>query len=108
MVPDIRVVGRVLVGDALDLLWGEGDVNRVRRSVIIHFVCRLDDNTVMAAFLCPAFQVAVPNIRLTDCAAPAIVLDDVNRGSFTKIKVAEPKAGKKQQIFAHNSKQIKK
>ena len=39
---------------------------------------------------------------------PAFVLDDVSRGSFTKIKVAEPKAGKKQQIFAHNSKQIKK
>lgn len=51
------------------------------------------------------------NMRLTARKAdyrPAIVLDDVNRGSFTKIKVAEPKAGKKQQIFAHNSKQIKK
>ena len=51
------------------------------------------------------------NVRLTARKAdyrPAIVLDDVSRGSFTKIKVAEPKAGKKQQIFAHNSKQIKK
>ena len=39
---------------------------------------------------------------------PAIVLDDVHNGTFTKIKVVEPSAGKKEKIHAYKSTKIKK
>ena len=39
---------------------------------------------------------------------PAIVLDDVHNGAFTKIKVVEPSAGKKEKIHAYKSTKIKK
>ncbi len=51
------------------------------------------------------------NVKLTARKAdyrPAIVLDDVTQGSFTKMKITEPKAGRKQQIFAYKSTKIKK
>ena len=39
---------------------------------------------------------------------PAIVLDDVHNGAFTKIKVVEPSAGKKEKIHVYKSTKIKK
>ena len=75
--PDVRIVCRVFVGDALDLFRGEGDVYRVRRSVVVHLdVSGLYDDTVMPAFLRPALQVSVPDVCLSDCTAPAFVLND--------------------------------
>ena len=73
---DIRIVCRCFVGNVFDLLRREGDVHRVRRSVIVHFICRLDDNTVISAFLRPALQVAVPNVSLTNCAPPSLILNN--------------------------------
>ncbi len=58
-----------------------------------------------------ADDVAFRNVRLTAKKSdyrPAIVLDDVTCGSFTKMKISEPKAGKKQQIFAYKSTKIRK
>ena len=51
------------------------------------------------------------NVKLTALKKdyrPAIVLDDVNNGTFTKIKVTEPSAGKKAKIHAYKSTNIKK
>ena len=73
---NVRIVCRRFVGNVFDLLRREGDVHRVRRSVIVHFICRLDDNTVISAFLRPAFQVAVPNVSLTNCAPPSLILNN--------------------------------
>lgn len=39
---------------------------------------------------------------------PAIVLDDVHRGTFGKVEVSEPGAGKKEQIYQYKSTGIKK
>ena len=39
---------------------------------------------------------------------PAIVLDDVHNGTFSKIKVSEPDAGKKDKIYLFKSTGIKK
>ncbi len=51
------------------------------------------------------------NVKLTAKKAdyrPAIVLDDVHDGTFTKIKVKEPRNGKKPMIFTYKSKNIRK
>jgi hypothetical protein len=39
---------------------------------------------------------------------PAIVLDDVHNGIFSKIKVKEPSVGKKEKIYVYKSTEIKK
>ena len=47
--------------------------------------------------------VTFKNVKLTALKKdyrPAIVLDDVHNGAFTKIKVVEPSAGKKEKIHA--------
>ena len=58
-----------------------------------------------------ADNVKFSNVKLTAKAKdyrPAVVLDDVQGGSFKKIKVAEPSAGKKPKIFVYKSKNISK
>ena len=58
-----------------------------------------------------ADNVKFSNVKLTAKAKdyrPAVVLDDVQGGSFKKIKVAEPSAGKKPKIFVYKSKSISK
>ena len=55
--------------------------------------------------------VTFKNVKLTALKKdyrPAIVLDDVHNGAFTKIKVVEPSAGKKEKIQAYKSTKIKK
>lgn len=55
--------------------------------------------------------VTFKNVKLTAQKAdyrPAIVLDDVQGGSFTKIRTKEPQAGKKTQLFVHNCKNIRR
>ena len=51
------------------------------------------------------------NVKLTALKKdyrPAIVLDDVHNGAFTKIKVVEPSAGKKEKIHVYKSTKIRK
>ena len=51
------------------------------------------------------------NVKLTALKKdyrPAIVLDDVHNGTFTKIKVVEPSAGKKEKIHVYKSTKIRK
>lgn len=58
-----------------------------------------------------ADNVKFSNVKLTAKAKdyrPAVVLDDVQGGSFKKIKVAEPSAGKKPKIFVYKSNNISK
>ena len=55
--------------------------------------------------------VTFKNVKLTALKKdyrPAIVLDDVHNGAFTKIKVVEPSAGKKEKIHVYKSTKIKK
>ena len=55
--------------------------------------------------------VTFKNVKLTALKKdyrPAIVLDDVHNRAFTKIKVVEPSAGKKEKIHAYKSTKIKK
>jgi hypothetical protein len=55
--------------------------------------------------------VTFKNVKLTALKKdyrPAIVLDDVNNGTFTTIKVTEPNHGKKEFIHAYKSTNIKK
>ena len=54
--------------------------------------------------------VTFKNVKLTALKKdyrPAIVLDDVHNGAFTKIKVVEPSAGKKEKIHVYKSTKIK-
>ncbi len=58
-----------------------------------------------------ANRVVFKNVKLTALKKdyrPAIVLDDVHNGIFSKIKVKEPSVGKKEKIYVYKSTEIKK